>query len=150
MKRIDFFKGFFGAVGIMAIPTIPVVANEIEHFSFDELFEQPYNNEILFYPKKDCKLYKMIKELVGSERILDSKHEGPYLGYHYNLLVKKESYTIEDFRPFALALNSHYSKRNFYSEKDRGVFFRMIDQKNGTMYFDTFLGYPDGKSQYRN
>lgn len=135
---------------ITLVPSVTVASNKIEQFSFDEIFEQPYNNEILYYPKKDCKLYEMIKEIVGTERILDSKHEGPYLGYHYNLLPIKESYSIEDFKPFALALNSHYSKRNFYSEKDRGVFFRMIKQSDGTMYFDTFLGYPDGKSQYRS
>lgn len=150
MKRLDFFKGLFGAVAISSIPAVSVAVNKIEHFSFDEFFEQPYNNEILFYPKKDCKLYHLIKEIVGSERILDSKHQGPYLGYHYNLLPIKESYTIEDFKPFALALNSYYSKHNFYSEMDRGVFFRMIKENNNTMHFDTFLGYPNGKSQYGN
>lgn len=138
MKRNTFLKSL---IGISVVSAIPVSAVEKEkEYLFDELFEQPYENEILYYPKKDSELYVEIKRQIGKERILNEKHFRAYLGYHYNLIPIKKSYTISDFMPFILALNSYYHKNNVYAEWDKGVFFRMIRESNtDTMHFDTFL-----------
>ena len=138
MKRKDFLRSIIGTV---AVATIPVKSQATEkEYRFDEVFEQPCNNDILYYPKKDCELYREIKKHIGTERILEKNYFRAYLGYHYNLIPIKETYTISDFMSFILASNSHYKKNDVFAEYDRGVFFRMIQERcTKTMYFDVFL-----------
>jgi len=146
MKRSDFFKSIFGVAAVVALPN-QLQATESE-FSFDEIFEVHEGNERLVYPKKDSKIYRSIKELIGADRILDKKYFTCYLGFHSNVIPIKESYSIADFMPFVLALNSYYKKNDSFSETDKGVFFRMIKETPKTMYFDTFLG--DVRGQYHS
>lgn len=138
MKRKDFLRSIIGTVAVAAIP-IKSQATE-KKYRFDEVFEQPYKNDILYYPKKDCELYREIKKHIRTERILGEKYFRAYLGYHYNLIPIKETYTISDFMPFILASNSYHNKNDFFAEYDRGVFFRMIQERGTkTMHFDVFL-----------
>jgi hypothetical protein len=139
MKRIDFLKSVFGASVTASLGVVTLDTPVIEQYSFNDVFEQPYNNDILYYPKKDCPLYGDIVNKIGTERIVEGFRA--YLGHHYNILPIKEHYTKDDFVPFILALNSYYGKRDVFAEYDRGVFFRMIRERNTqTMYFDVFLG----------
>ena len=140
MKRAGFLKSIIGGVAVAAIP-IKVQAAKLEkEYSFDEIFHQPYGNENLFYPRKDCEIYVEIKKRVGEERILSECKFRAYLGYHQNLIPIKKTYTISDFMPFVLAANSYYKKNDVFAEWESGVFFRLIKERGtDTMYFDTFL-----------
>lgn len=151
MKRSEFFKSVFGAIAITAIPfsAIPNQSKAIEkekEFSFDELFHRPYNNNMLCYPKPDTFIYNKIKESIGKERILGCKCFHYYLGVHDVLIPVKEKYTLSDFSPFILCLKSYHKRDRSFSETEKGSFFRMIDEKDGTMHFDLFIG--GIKSQY--
>lgn len=140
MKRSDFFKSIFGAAAIVALPNQLQAVEKEKEYSFDELFHRPYNNEILFYPKPETFIYKKIKEEIGTDRILECKHFHYYLGVHDVLILKKEKYTISDFEPFILCLKSYYKKNHSFTETEQKCFFRMIDERNGTMHFDLFVG----------
>lgn len=149
MKRSDFFKSVFGAIAIVTIPNQSQAIEEKEkEYSFDEVFEVHDKNKRLIYPKKDCEVYKKIKELVGHERILEGKYFTCYHGYDYNLIPVKGVYSISDFVPFILATQSYYKKDHCFSEAQKGVFFRMFKETPGTMHFDTFEG--DVKGQYHS
>lgn len=158
MKRSDFFKVFFGAIAITAIPnklqTIevkePEQAIEAEEpgFTFDEIFEIHQGNDLLIYPRSESFIYQKIKELVGNDRILETKYATCYLGYHSVLIPIKERYLLSDFMPFVLATKSYYQKMNSFSEKEKGVFFRMFKETPETMHFDLFLG--DVRGQYHS
>lgn len=140
MKRTDFLKSIIGGVAIAAIPVKLQAAKNEKEYRFDEVFHQPFNNENLFYPRKECEIYSEIKKRVGENRILDEWKFRAYLGYHENLIPIKETYTISDFMPFILAVNSYYKKNDVFAEWGQGVFFRLIRERGTeTMYFDTFL-----------
>ena len=140
MKRSDFFKSIFGAAAIVALPNQLQAVEKEKEYSFDELFHRPYNNEILLYPKPETFIYKKIKEEIGNDRILECKNFHYYLGVNDVIIRKKEKYTIADFEPFILCLNSYYKKNHSFAETEQKSFFRMIDDKNGTMHFDLFAG----------
>jgi hypothetical protein len=140
MKRSDFFKSIFGAAAIVALPNQLQAVESEKEYSFDELFHRPYNNEILFYPNPETIIYKKIKESIGENRFLECKHFHYYLGVNDVVIPKKEKYTISDFEPFILCLKSHYKKNHSFAETEQKSFFRMIDEKNGTMFFDLFVG----------
>ena len=149
MKRSDFFKSVFGVAAMVALPSqSQAIVEKEKEYTFDELFEVHDKNKILIYPKKDCALYSIIKELIGNERILEGKYFTCYLGYHYNLIPIKEKYSISDFMPFILASKSYYKKNDSFSEAQKGVFFRMIKETDETMHFDVFLG--DVRGQYHS
>ena len=147
MKRIEFLRSIFSSIAITAIPkNIHPVENQ--QYYFNEIFEIHKGNDRLVYPKKDCDIYKKIKELIGGNRILEERYFTAYLGYHYNLIPVKEKYTIDDFKPFVLSMQSYHHKRESFSEYDKGVFFRLFKETPNTMYFDVFLG--DIKGQYHS
>ena len=140
MKRTDFLKSIIGGVAVASIPVKIQAAKNEKEYRFDEVFHQPYNNENLFYPRKECEIYNEIKKRIGEDRILGKCEFMAYLGFHYNLLPIKETYTISDFTPFILAANSYYKKNDVFAECENGVFFRLIKERGTeTMYFDTFL-----------
>lgn len=149
MKRSDFLKGLFGTAVVAVIPNESKAIEEKEkEYSFDEVFEVHNKNERLIYPKRDCEIYHKIKELIGSERMLEEKYFTCYLGFNYNLIPVKDKYSISDFMPFVLSTKSYYKKHWSFSEHERGVFFRMFKETPETMYFDTFAG--DVRGQYHD
>jgi hypothetical protein len=140
MKRSDFFKSIFGAAAIVALPNQLQATEKEKEYSFDELFEVHDKNEILIYPKPNTFIYNKIKEEIGIERILANKHFHYYLGVDDVIIPMKEKYTMDDFAPFIMCLNSYYKKNKLFAETHKQSFFRMISNKNGTMHFDLFVG----------
>lgn len=140
MKRSDFLRSIFGITTLITVPLqLRTQSNDIV-YSFNELFHFPYSNDRLIYMNSNTDIYKVIKESVGVDRILESKHFKYYLGVYDVVLPIKENYTISDFNPFILCLKSYYKKDETFAEYDQGVFFRMISSGGGLMHFDLFIG----------
>lgn len=146
MKRSDFLKSIFGAAAVVALPNQLHAIKEEKEYSFDELFKVHDRNKNLIYPIPNTLIYNTIKEKIGLKRILENKYFHYYLGVHDVIIPVKEKYTISDFTPFILCLKSYYKKDDSFAETEKGSFFRMIDDNDGTMHFDLFVG--SLKSQY--
>lgn len=139
MKRSEFLRSIFGITALAVIPTqLQARSNDIV-YSFDELFQFPYNNDRLIYMKPNSDIYKTIKKSINSDRLLGSKHFSYYLSLYDLVLPVKETYTLSDFTPFILSLNSRYRKNITFIEYEQNVFFRLIDNNDGLMNFDLFV-----------
>lgn len=146
MKRSDFFKIIFGTAAVVILPNQLQAIEKDKEYSFNELFKIHDKNNILIYPRPDTFIYNKIKEDIGMERILGRNYFRYYLGIDDVIIPVKEKYTMSDFTPFILCLKSHYKKNHSFAETEKESFFRMIDNRDGTMHFDLFVG--SLKSQY--
>lgn len=118
----------------------PVVAKpEEKKFAHDDIFYRPYNNDTLLYFKKDSVVYRMLENSL-KDRIVDGAKFRCYLPKHAFTLLHKEEYTLSDFEPLVAMLNGYYERNDRYALHDKGIFLRMIYQKENDAYYpDLFL-----------